>query len=210
MVICIDRERAPAMGPSNACDYGDVSINRIDQLIYDGVLDWAAASKVNIPVYRRCRDDMFSVWVHGLELLNSFLTWLNSIHPSLKFTMSTPSLEGTEFLDTYTYLKGHELHTKVYSKPCDTHSFLVPTSCHATHVVENIPKGVAHRLYRICSEQHNYDIAKANFTEYLKARGYNANLVSEAFEEIEKKDRSKLLNLDPNPESTSHGPSDFI
>ena len=81
--------------------------------------------------------------------------------------MSSPSLEGTEFLDTFIYNKGYKLNTKVYSKPCDTHSFLVPTSCHATHIVENIPKGVAHRLFRICSEQENDEIAKSEFTEFL-------------------------------------------
>ena len=112
--------------------------------------------------------------------------------------MSSPSLEGTEFLDTFIYNKGYKLNTKVYSKPCDTHSFLVPTSCHATHIVENIPKGVAHRLFRICSEQENYEIAKSEFTEFLKARGYNENLVCDAFGEIEKQDRRCLLNLVPN------------
>ena len=109
--------------------------------------------------------------VHGLELLQSFATWLNSIHESLQFTKSSPSLEGTKFLDTFIFNKGYKLNTKVYSKPCDNHSFLVPTSClvmrarmtqiqenirdgflgwrslttscHATHIVENIPKDVA-------------------------------------------------------------------
>ena len=190
--------KGTAMGPSNACDYADVSVNKIDQLIYDSSNGWVAESGVELPFYVRYRDDMYIPWVHGLELLQSFATWLNSIHESLQFTMSSPSLEGTEFLDTFIYNKGYKLNTKVYSKPCDTHSFLVPTSCHATHIVENIPKGVAHRLFRICSEQENYEIAKSEFTEFLKARGYNENLVCDAFGEIEKQDRRCLLNLVPN------------
>ena len=200
--------KGTAMGPSNACDYADVSVNKVDQLIYDAVKGWVAESGVELPFYVRYRDDMYIPWVHGLELLQSFATWLNSIHKNLQFTMSSPSLEGTEFLDTFIYNKGYKLHTKVYSKPCDTHSFLVPTSCHATHIVENIPKGVAHRLFRICSEPENYEIAKADFTEFLKARGYNENLVCKAFGDIEKQDRRNLLNLVPSGvEISSHTPS---
>ena len=103
---------------------------------------------------------------------------------TLPWPVPSPSLEGTEFLDTFIYNKGYKLNTKVYSKPRDTHSFLVPTSCHATHIVKNIPKSVAHRLFRICSEQENYEIAKSEFTEFLKARRYNENLVCDAFGEI--------------------------
>ena len=49
----------------------------------------------------------------------------NPKHESLQFTMSSPSGSGTEFLDTFIYNKGYKFNTKVYSKPCDTHSFLV-------------------------------------------------------------------------------------
>ena len=76
----------------------------------------------------------------------------------------------TGFLDTFIYNKGYKLNTKIYNKPCDTHSFLIPTSCCATHIVENIPKALAHWMFRICSEQENYETAKSELTEFLKAR----------------------------------------
>ena len=119
--------------------------------------------------------------------------------------MSKPSLEGTEFLDTYIYKVGHKFHTKVHSKPCDSHSYLVPTSCHATHIIENIPKGIVHRLFRISSEQDNYDITKNNFTDYLLARGYNDNLIKEAFGDVENKDRLQLIGYKPSENKTSRG-----
>ena len=119
--------------------------------------------------------------------------------------MSKPSLEGTEFLDTYIYKVGHKFHTKVHSKPCDSHSYLVPTSCHATHIIENIPKGIVHRLFRISSEQDNYDITKNNFTDYLLARGYNDNLIKEAFGDVENKDRLQLIGYKPIEHKKSRG-----
>ena len=93
---------------SNACDYADVLVNKIDELAYDSSNGWVAESGVELHFYVRYRDDMYIPWVHGLELLQSFATWLNSIHESLQFTMSSPSLEGTEFLDTFIYNKGYK------------------------------------------------------------------------------------------------------
>ena len=31
-------------------------------------------------------DDIFMVWTQGAEKLNAFITYLNSIHPTIKFT----------------------------------------------------------------------------------------------------------------------------
>ena len=198
------QKKGTAIGPNNACDYADTAMNYVDELIYDAKAGWLFLTGIELPFYARFRDDIYIPWVYGLEMLLRFNTWLNEIHPNLKFTMSKPSLEGTEFLETFIYHNENNiLHTRVYSKPCDTHSFLVPTSCHATHIFENIPKGVAHRLFRISSEHINYEKSKHEFTDYLKARGYNENLVQESFRDIEEKDRLTLLNNKPKEDMTS-------
>ena len=51
--------KGTAMGPSNACDYADVSVNKIDQLIYDSSNGWVAESGVELPFYVRYRDDIY-------------------------------------------------------------------------------------------------------------------------------------------------------
>ena len=71
------------------------------------------------------------------EELLKFMDWLNSIHPDLVFTYDY-SKDGVEFLDTYVYAVGDVIHTKLYSKPSDTHCYLIPTSCHRSHVLKNI------------------------------------------------------------------------
>ena len=198
------QDKGTGIGPNNACDYADTAMTYVDELIFNALVGWLFLTGLLLPFYARFRDDIYIPWVYGLENLLRFNTWLNGIHPNLKFTMSKPSLEGTEFLETYIYHKEDNiLHTRVHSKPCDTHSFLVPTSCHATHIFENIPKGVAHRLFRISSEHINYEKSKHEFTDYLKARGYNENLVHESFREIEKSDRLALLNNKPKEDIVS-------
>ena len=37
-------------------------------------------------LWLRYIDDIFMVWTHGNEKLESFIAYLNSIHPTIKFT----------------------------------------------------------------------------------------------------------------------------
>ena len=106
------------------------------------------------------RDDIYLPWVDSLENLYKFVDWLNNFHPDLKFEMSTPSTEGAEFLETFVYTKDGKLHTKRYCKPNDNHLYLIPSSCHPRHVIENNPYNIALRIFKICSEDHEYKKAK--------------------------------------------------
>ena len=95
-----------------------------------------------------------------MESLHLFFDWLNEQLPGIKFTMKH-STEGIEFLDNYIYTgENNMLLSKPYSKECDDHAFLVPSSCHATHTLRNIPYSVGHRIYKISSENCQYQEAK--------------------------------------------------
>ena len=49
-------------------------------------------------VWKRFIDDIFSVWVHGMEALLEFMSYLNSIDPRIQFTFKY-SPDQIEFLD---------------------------------------------------------------------------------------------------------------
>ena len=102
----------------------------------------------------------------GLEKLNEFLVWINSIHPNIKFTMSY-STDGTAYLDILTYVKDSKICTTLYIKPSDTHAYLKPTSCHPKHVCKNIPHGEAQRIRKICSEEEEYQSFPAKGLKYV-------------------------------------------
>ena len=155
-----------AQGSKNSCRYADNAMNKIDKLVIERGWD-----PMYLPLlWARFRDDIYTPWTHGLDKLHEFHRWLNTLLPGIEFTMTTPSLEGVVFLDTYVYMKDNILHTKCYSKPCDEHAFLVTSSCHPTHNIENIPYSIAHRIYRITSEPCEYEKTKHKFIEHLKAR----------------------------------------
>ena len=188
----VKQRKGAAMGTTNACEYADVSMGSLDELVHN-TEHLIAISIVQPFLFLRYRDDIFVIWTGTLQELDTFFEWLNKFHKDIKFTMSEPSDVGIEFLETYVYIKGDQLHTKPYSKPCDNHMFLLPTSCHPTHTMENIPYSTAHRIYKICSEKKCYEDAKIEYTGYLVARGYNRDIINDAFTKVEKLNRLDMI-----------------
>ena len=177
-----------AMGPNNACQYADSALSPLDSKIME-------CQEITTPeFYGRYRDDIYITWTESLEKLDQFLLWLNQYHPKLKFTMSTPSTEGTEFLDLFIYSKNGKLETRTYCKPSDAHSYLLPQSCHPTHIAENIPYGVAHRVFKNCSEEEEYLKCKIEFSKYLEDRNYNKDLIHKSFEKVELLKRDNMIS----------------
>ena len=120
--------RSAAMGPKNACEYPDCSMDRIDQLVSNPD-EPINPSNTRLYFWARLRDDILMIWTGSIDRLTQFMTWLNGICQSLKLTY-THSPEGVEFLDLFVYVADNFIHTKLFSKKSDTHCYLIPTSCH--------------------------------------------------------------------------------
>ena len=178
-----------AMGPSHSCSYGD---NAVDQIIDRVVMSARNPFREFLLIWKRLRDDIYSPWTGSLEDLLEFDKWLNTLDPNFKFTMKF-STEGVEFLDIFIYTKNHRIETKIYSKECDPHSYLLPTSCHPAHICKNIPKSVLTRVKKCCSEPEEYEKAKKEYIGYLRDRNYSKVLIDEAAQAVDKMDREKLI-----------------
>ena len=90
----------------------------------------------NIPEYwSHFRDDCLDIWTHGEHDLNEYRDFLNNtstrlgMKTKLSFTVKY-SERKLDFLDTTIYLEGSKLEFDVYSKPTDSHFYLLPDSCH--------------------------------------------------------------------------------
>ena len=99
------------------------------------------------------------------------------------------------FLDLRLSTAGPLIMTEMYSKSSDTHAYLMPTSCHPTHICRNIPKGVMKRVKRNCTEQDACDRGYKEYKQYLQHRGYDDGLIQKAIEEAEATSREELLGL---------------
>ena len=90
-------------------------------------------------VWKRFIDDIFIIWTHGHESLNTFVTHLNNCLPSIKFEADT-STSHIHFLDVTVSLDAHyNLQTDLYSKPTDSHNYLNYRSAHPRHCRDGIP-----------------------------------------------------------------------
>ena len=98
----------------------------------------------------------FSPALHHLNAWNGedklhqdeFITYLNNLHPTIKFTGSFSKYEIL-FLDVNVLQINGTLQTDLYVKP-DKHQYPFKSSCHPSHTKKSIPYGMALRLRKIC------------------------------------------------------------
>ena len=123
---------------------------------------WGSLSKkapevyVDKPVlWFRYIDDIFMVWTHGNEKLDSFITYLNSMHPTIKFTSERSNI-SIPFLDVNIQLENGKIETDLYCKPTDK-QYLLHSFSHPDHTKKSIPYSLALCLRRICSKDDYCD-----------------------------------------------------
>ena len=93
----------------------------------------------------------------------------------------------------------------VYTKPTDTHQYLLstytpvspPTSCHLKHCCKNVPYSLALRLRCICSDSDTFESRARELTGHLCKRGYQKQEISLAIERALQQKREDLLSYRP-------------
>ena len=173
-----------AMGPKNACSYADLAIGIIDKKAMSGSI------KPNL--WWRYRDDIFDLWTLGHAKLLEFTQYINSLYPTIKFTLvhSPTSLDVLDL--TLSLVEGY-IQTDIYSKPTDNHIYLLRNSAHPTHCSKAIPYGVATRVRRNCSTSEAFEKRSLEYQSYLINRGYNPSQVKQQFEKAKSIPRENLL-----------------
>ena len=135
------------------------------------------------PIWWRYIDDIFLLWTHGEEKLNDFITYLNNLHPTIKFTSSF-SYNEIPFLDVKVMLLNGRLETYLYVKPTDKHQYLLKSSCHPSHTKQSIPFSMALRLRRICSTDEFFNARSDALTSHLIKRGYKYRFIKDEIDKV--------------------------
>ena len=97
-------------------------------------------------------DESISATSSTREELTQFITAFNSFHPALKYTQEI----SLAFLDIKVSNEGHSLCTSVYYKPTDSHSYLLYSSSHPSHVKNSVSISQFLRLRRLCSDDSDF------------------------------------------------------
>ena len=105
-----------------------------------------------------------------------FMDILNSIHPSICYTMEVNE-NSLPFLDVLVKLENDIISTDLYSKPTDSHNYLNFHSNHTKHIKVNIPFNLASRYVTIIRDKDILNTRLEELAQFLKAQGYPYELV---------------------------------
>jgi hypothetical protein len=103
-------------------------------------------------------DDTFVVWPHAPDQLQYFRSHLNSLRPSIQFTMETESHTVIPNLDVLVIRKKITLATEVYRKNTHTDRYLKFKYHHLPHVKRSLIQGLHNEASTISSLRHDFQL----------------------------------------------------
>ena len=135
-----------AMGTKLAPSYANLFMTKFEQ-------NHVYTYHLQPTLWMKFIDDIFMIWAHGMDSLLEFIEYLNTVHPTIKFT-STISPTEVPFLDLIIYIRGDKLYTRFHTKSTDRHMYLNVYSEHPMSLKRSIPYSQFLRLKRIHSQSH--------------------------------------------------------
>ena len=119
------------------------------------------------------------IWTEGEDNLKTSINYINSIHPTIKFTNehSNSSNQSLPFLDVQVHLNNNQIQTDLHTKPTGKHQYLLKSSGHGAHTKRTIPFSLGLRLRRICSTDHFFNKCCYELINFLALRGYSRRLL---------------------------------
>ena len=97
------------------------------------------------------------------------------------------------FLDIKVSISGNSLCTSVHYKPTDSHSYLLHSSSHPSHVKNSIPYSQFLRLRRLCSDDSDFSNKSKEMCQFFEKRGYPASVIQAAHHRAQQIDRQSTL-----------------
>ena len=180
--------KGTAMGTRAAPNYANIYMGKFEKMnIYETTyIDL-------IEFFKRFIDDIFFIWISTEENLKKFFEYINSVHPSIKFTFEYSQTE-INFLDvTVRKDKDGMLSTDLYRKAVDTHSYLNRKSCHPEHTKASIPYSQFMRARRICSNDQEFKKRIIEQRYHFENCGYNKKGLDKIIRDVIDKSQEDAL-----------------
>ena len=150
------------------------------------------------------------IGTEGEDNLKTFINYINSIHPTIKFTheYSNSSNQSLPFLDVQVHLYNNQIQIDLHTKPTDKHQYLLKNSCHPAHTKRTIPFSLALRLRRICSTDHFFNKRCYELINFLALRGYSRRLLKREVNRVRNILRQEALK--PRPQNNQSARTPFV
>ena len=133
-------------------------------------------------------DDYAGIWTHGEQSLLDFLAYLNSLHPTLQFTLEhSGGGSGVPFLDTLVTVEEHNdvtrVETELYIKPMNSGIILHYKSAHPTSTKLNVARSQFKRAIRNSSNNLKERSSIHKIRSLLLQNGYPGKLLDRLLKE---------------------------
>ena len=106
------------------------------------------------------------------------------------------------FLDTKSNLVGDTISIDLYTKPTDTHEYLLSTYPQVATRNTAVPYSLALRIKRICSDSDTFESRARELTDHLCKRCYQKQAISLAMQRAWQQNKEDLLSYRPKSESS--------
>ena len=84
-------------------------------------------------------------------------------------------------------------------KTTNSFTFVQPSTCYPRKSINNVPRGIALRLRRICDTDEKFESRANEYKQYLIARDYKPSLVDRRFQEV-----FKITRTEARPKKTKN------
>ena len=199
------QEEGTSMGPRHAPHFADIFMaENIDDKI-EQIFQKYESEKVDF--MKRFLDDIIKIFIGSVQDLHRIFDEINSIHPSIKFTMSHTSLfspngssqcecpykDSIPFLHTLCKINNGKIILDLHKKDTDRNTYLLPSSCHPPHQHENIPFSLSMRIVRICSIPESRDLRLSELKQMFLEINYRPKIIDDAISKARNIPRSVAL-----------------
>ena len=161
-----------------------VAILFLDRLEKQALQNWTL--KPNLLL--RYIDDYGGIWTHGEEALKDFLSYLNSIHPTVKFTMEYSKPDSSvPYLDTLVSVIpiGDKafLATELYIKPTNSGIVLHFHSAHPSSTKISMARNQFKRALLVSSDKDREEKSVSKMWNLLLSNGYPKHILKRTLRE---------------------------
>ena len=195
------QRKGTAMGTKFAPVYATLVIGYLEETLYRKVANEFGQQfgEYFMKFWNRFLDDCFVPWTRSLNDLNRLHYILNSLHPSINFTIEYSKKE-LPFLDVLVKNTGTNIDTDIYFKPTDSQQYLIFDSCHSKHIKLSIPYSLARRLRMIISSDEKIPQRMLELKHTLLKQKYPENVIDAGIQRALNLNRSELRQVRQNPE----------
>ena len=144
-------------------------------------------------LYLRYIDDILGIWTHGADALTRYHEFVNSFHPSLKFSIesTTPNQISTlPYLDTLiTVAPSGEYSTELFFKPMTSPIIIHFRSAQPIQVKLAVLHSELTRAKRLGSNAEAIERGIQKVTQIFSSNGYPINMIKRAIFKVTKIDK---------------------